>query len=161
MAVPLSSFLKGFRDLFLSPPILPCTADEHDQLYKNSMKKLQNGSESIYILNEWHKTLYVNANIYLSSIAVLLSSFFKGFGESFLSTPILLTLVQKVWKSYLYLKNRTARTGQAEQEYPDRTARTEQPGYDSQDMTARTGQEGTRQAEQDRQNRIGRTGQAE
>jgi hypothetical protein len=40
MAVFLSSFLKGFHESFLTAPILPCTADECDQSYKNSMKIL-------------------------------------------------------------------------------------------------------------------------
>jgi hypothetical protein len=37
-------------------------------------------------------------------MAALLSSFLKDFRQSFLTTPILLALVQKVQKSYLYLK---------------------------------------------------------
>jgi hypothetical protein len=52
--------------------------------------------------------------------------------------------------------DRTARTGQAEQDSQNRTARTGQPEQDSQNMTARTGQ-----PEQDSQNRTARTGQQE
>jgi hypothetical protein len=37
-------------------------------------------------------------------MAALLSSFLKDFRQSFLTTHILLALVQKVQKSYLYLK---------------------------------------------------------
>jgi hypothetical protein len=40
MTVLLSTFFKGFRESFLTTPILPYIADEHDRSYKNSMKTL-------------------------------------------------------------------------------------------------------------------------
>jgi hypothetical protein len=40
MVVLLSSFLKDFRESFLTAPILICTADERDRSYKNPMKTL-------------------------------------------------------------------------------------------------------------------------
>jgi hypothetical protein len=40
MVVLLSSSLKDFSESFLATPILPCTADERDQSYKNLMKTL-------------------------------------------------------------------------------------------------------------------------
>jgi hypothetical protein len=40
MAFFLSSFLKGFRESFLTAPILPCTMDEHGRSYKYSMKRV-------------------------------------------------------------------------------------------------------------------------
>ena len=40
MAALFSAFLKGFHELFLTAPILPCTTDERDLSYKNLMKTL-------------------------------------------------------------------------------------------------------------------------
>ncbi len=54
------------------------------------------------------------------------------------------------------IKNKTGRTGQAEQDRQNRTGRTGQAEQDRQNRTGRTGP-----AEQDRQNRTGRTGQVE
>ncbi len=49
--------------------------------------------QKLYVLDEGHKIYQYE---YLSLTAALLSSFLKGFRESFLTAPILLTLAQSV-----------------------------------------------------------------
>jgi hypothetical protein len=61
MVVLLSSFMKDFRDSFLTAPILIGTSDEHDQSFKNPMKTLIKWFRKyIFLMNDIR---HINTNI--------------------------------------------------------------------------------------------------
>ncbi len=84
---------EGFHEPFLNAPKQPCNANERYQLYKKFDENINKMVQKLYVLDEGHKIYQYE---YLSLTAALLSSFLKGFRESFLTAPILLALAQKV-----------------------------------------------------------------
>ena len=75
MPVLLSSFLKDFRESFLTAPILLCTADEHDRSSKNPMKTLTKWFRKyIFWMNDI-RHIYTNTQIDGSTFVILLEGF--------------------------------------------------------------------------------------